>query len=455
MKISVRQLAKTNEFLSLTDNFSFAVWGFLSFFILVRSVEQVYFGEWVLYITAGTFIEMLRFGLTRTAIVRFLSGAEGTEKESLIGANWLIGLIATSLIALILFSTNLLFKTSLTSSGYALFFAWYPLLAFINLPFNNAISILQANQRFDKILFIRTLSSGLFVVFLILNYFLWNLSIRNIVIVHLLINAIASLMAVTLGWDGIRYIFKASISAAKTLLNFGKYTIGTLIGSYLLKSADLIIIGLSPILGTVGVAIYSVPLKLTEIFEIPLRSFIATAYPKMSKASIENNPEEVKNIFYTYSGALTILMVVICAFSILFARSLVLLIGGEEYIAAYIVFIAFAVYGFLLPIDRFTGVTLDSINKPRKNFYKVIIMTLTNVIGDVIVVFVIAYLFPHWQIQYILLCVALVTILMTLTGLIIGFKFLNRELQLHFMNIFIYGYRFYATAIKKMLKKTV
>ncbi|HSW66994.1 MAG TPA: hypothetical protein VLH16_00275, partial [Bacteroidales bacterium] len=339
--------------------------------------------------------------------------------------------------------------------GYALFFAWYPLLAFINLPFNNAISILQAYQRFDKILFIRTLSSGLFVIFLMLNYFLWQLPISNIVVVHLLINALASLLAVSLGWDGIRYFFKASVTATKTLLNFGKFTIGTLIGSYLLKSADLIIIGLSPVLGTVGVAIYSVPLKLTEIFEIPVRSFIATAYPRMSKASIENNPEEVKKIFYTYSGALTLLMVVVCIISILFARSLVMILGGEEYIAAYIVFIAFAVYGFLLPIDRFTGVALDSINKPRKNFYKVIIMTLTNVIGDIIVVFVIASLFPHWQIQYILLCVALVTVLMTLIGLLIGFNYLNRELKLHFVKIFIYGYRFYADAISRILRKTV
>jgi O-antigen/teichoic acid export membrane protein len=54
--------------------------------------------------------------------------------------------------------------------------------------------------------------------------------------------------------------------------------------------------------------LYSIPLKLTELQQIPLRSFVATAFPKMSKASLHNQIDEVKAysipiqgvIFYRY-----------------------------------------------------------------------------------------------------------------------------------------------------------
>jgi hypothetical protein len=65
-----------------------------------------------------------------------------------------------------------------------------------------------------------------------------------------------------------------------------------------------LIISLSP-LGSAAVALY-IPLKLTELQQIPLRSFVATAFPKMSKASLHNQIDEVKNLFYTYSEHLHI-----------------------------------------------------------------------------------------------------------------------------------------------------
>ena len=91
-----------NNFLSLSNNLGTAIIGFLSFMILARYFSRDIFGEWVLYMAAGNFFEMLRFGLTRTAIIRFLSGAKGEEREQLIGTNWALGLAATIILALII-----------------------------------------------------------------------------------------------------------------------------------------------------------------------------------------------------------------------------------------------------------------------------------------------------------------------------------------------------------------
>ena len=86
---------------------------------------------------------------------------------------------------------------------------------------------------------------------------------------------------------------------------------------------------------------------------------MATAFPKMSKASIQGKVQEVKELFYTYSGAMSYLFVGISLFTFVFADFFVLILGGQQYLVtdpvtgfntANIVRI-FPLYGLLLPID--------------------------------------------------------------------------------------------------------
>lgn len=474
MKSRLLSLLRNANFLSLSSNLAVAVFGFASFLILVRSLAPNLFGEWVLYITAGNFIEMLRFGITRTAIIRFLSGAKEEDRIKLIGSNWMIGFIATLIIALLLWFVYLVFPTQISGSGFSLFFIWYPVLAFLNMPFNNALSVLQADQKFDKILLIRVVNVGSFVVFLLINLFFLKWGLMEILYTHLILNFLTSLLTLVLKWDGIQYFFKATRETNKTILNFGKYTTGTLIGANLLKSSDTFIIGLSPFLGTAGVAYYSVPLKLTEILEIPLRSFVATAFPRMSKASIENNLQEVRKIFYSYAGGMTFLLLPIIVIGLIFADQFVLILGGKEYLETATVFRIFCIYGLFMSIDKFTGIALDSINKPKRNFYKVIYMASANIIGDSVVIFIISkfLLFGSFLVLTLgpeatlgiipdisngyafittLELVAVVTIFFTVLGIIVGWYYLNKEMKIHIKYVFTEGWKFFWSIIEGII----
>jgi O-antigen/teichoic acid export membrane protein len=471
----IKKLLSSNNFLSLANNGLVAVFGFLSFILLVRMVPQETFGEWVLFLTAGGFIDMLRFGITRTAIIRFLSGANDTESKMLMGSNNLINFISTSLIALILVIIYHYFKNLIDDSGFAMFFIWYPVLSFFNLPFNNAQSILQAQMKFDKMLWLRMVNVGSFMVFLVFNMFM-DYDIEIIIYVYLLTNLLSSLIASISNWDGIRYTFMANWKTNLIILDFGKYTTGTLIGSNLLKSSDAFIIGLSPFMGTVGVALYSIPLKLTEIIEIPLRSFAATAFPNMSKAAIAKDYDKVKEIFYQNAGGMTFLMIPIMLLCFIFAEQIVFILGGQDYLITANIFRIFCVYGLLLPIDRFIGIGLDSINKPKQNFFKVIYMTSSNIIGDLLVVFGLsaimigiswsflitqgylpddAYRLAHgFTLIKTLELVAFVTILFTIVGILVGYYYLNKELQLNKKAIFVTGFKTITDLIKSGRKRT-
>jgi O-antigen/teichoic acid export membrane protein len=350
-------------------------------------------------------------------------------------------------IAIILFVCNVLFGEVIAEAGYQVFFKWYPLLAFLNLSWNNALVVLQAHREYGKMLVVKAMKSGLFFLVVLIHFFFFEMTLEQLVFGLLFANAITSLTTLILGWDGSRYILKAKVATHKTLLNFGKYTTFTLIGSNLLKSADTFIISLSP-LGSAPVALYSIPLKLTELQQIPLRSFVATAFPKMSQASLHGKVKEVKMLFNTYSGAMTYLFTVMSICTFVFADYLVLFLSGEQYLSVdpetginvVAIVRVFSFYGLLLPLDRMTGVALDSINKPQVNALKVFVMVIANIVGDVLAIFIFESL----------VLVAVATILFTMLGIGLGMYFLNKELHLCYRDIFSSGIDFYRGMLNKL-----
>ena len=447
MKSKLKKIVLEDNFLSLLGNLTISFFGIAGFALLARTFQMEIFGEWVIFISAAAFVEMFRYGIINTAIVRYLSGAEKQERIKFIGSNGLIGIIATVVICILLYICLFAFYDSIHNSGYELFFKWYPLLALINLPMNTALVIMQADLNFGKILLIRSIESVGFFLVVAVNYFFLHMTLMQLVISFLVIDAAASGVCLIMGWDGLKYIPKATKHTIKILLNFSKYTTFTLIGTNLLRSADTFIISFSP-LGTAAVALYSIPMKLTELQQIPLRSFAATAFPKLSKASMQKKCDEVKTVFYTYSGAMTYLFIGISLVTFIFADLLILILGGKQYLGtdpvtgfnAATIMRIFSVYGLLLPIDRMTGIGLDSINKPNINFLKVLYMVIANVIGDIIAIFIFKSL----------TLVAVASIFFTIIGIWVGFFYMDRELSLNYRYIFTYGIDFYKTIYGKL-----
>lgn len=448
----LKKLAQEDNFLSLTGNLAISFFGFAGFALLARCFPMEEFGKWVIFISAFAFIEMFRLGITNTAIIRYLSGVSEEERLKYIGSNALIGFIATLLISIVLIICYYLFAEPIRKAGYEIFFMWYPVLSFVNLPMNNAIVAMQADQKFGKILLIRSLESGSFFTILLLNFLFLKLTLVQIVWSLILIDAFTSLFCMLNGWGGIKQIPKATSQSNKTLLNFGKYTTFTLIGTNLLRSTDTLIISLSP-MGTAAVALYSIPMKLTELQQIPLRSFAATAFPKMSKASINGKINEVRKLFYSYAGAMSYLFIFISVFVFIFADLFVLILGGKQYLGsdpasgfnAVTLVRIFTIYGLLLPIDRMTGVGLDSVNKPDKNFIKVLYMVIANLTGDLIAIFIFKSLS----------LVAVASIMFTTIGIWVGYYFLNREINLKFIEIFSSGMDFYKSAYLKFKDRKI
>jgi len=161
----------------------------------------------------------------------------------------------------------------------------------------------------------------------------------------------------------------------------------------------------------------------------------------LSKASIQGKVDEVRELFYSYSGAMTYLFILISLVTFIFAELFVMILGGSQYLGtdpvtgfnATTIVRIFAFYGLLLPLDRMTEIGLESVNRPDRNLTKVGYMVLANVIGDLIAVFIFKSL----------AIIAIASIVFTAIGVWIGYYFLDKELSLWHRKVFSSGLDFY------------
>ncbi len=420
----MRQLFKNKHILAIFTQGIGAVLGFSSFLLLVRVLDKDGFGTWVLYITAATFLDMLRTGLVRPALIRFLADPEGQDNQEIIGAGWVLSGGITAALALIVMLTGMIFDLLAFAADLSLFFVWWPLLAVSCLPLQFAIWNQQAEQRFDRILALRVVVNGTFALALLLAFLeVISLGLVEIVQVHIASNVLASLLALVTSWAPLRAIRQATRKACRTLFEFGRYSVGTLLGATLLRSSDTFILG--AVLGPAAVALYSVPQKLMEALEIPLRGLAATAYPTMSRHCLRGDLPAMQRFLTRSSGALTIAFAPVVIAGCIWAEELVILLGGEEYAGAATMLRIFLLYSMLLPLDRYLGLALDSLNKPQRNTVKVIVMVCVNVIGD----FAALYFFGTPE------SVAVVTIITTLWGIGLGRRQLREDAELNFQDL--------------------
>ncbi|MCJ8163623.1 oligosaccharide flippase family protein [Pontibacter sp. E15-1] len=412
---------KNKHFLSLVGNGMMAVFSVLSYSLLYRFLSEHDMGNWIFFQFAFILLDTFRTGLLQTALIKFYSGSDASRRATVAGSSWYIGMLLTGCFVLL---NMLVFYTSgwVLDEGVSLLIKWFGISFLLTLPFNVSLWILQAEQRFDQILYIRIINQGSFLLFACALYIFETMTMQGVMYTFLASSFLTSSVCLATGWARLGTLRHKTTACAKEIYHFGKYSVGTFLCSNLLKSSDTFIIKF--MLGPAALAVYNLPQRLMEIIEIPLRSILYTAMPDMSAAINQNKKQEVVTIMKRYSGLLTLLFIPITLGVVLLADVLVLLIGGQKYLdseAANVLRI-FMVFSLLFPVERFLGVTLDIINKPHLNLIKVVLALGVNVVADLIGIKLLGNVYG----------VAISSIFTFTTSLLYGYFALNRFIPLSF-----------------------
>lgn len=443
---SVLLKLKNKHFLSLVGNASMSVLAMVTVGILLRFMAKDDVGYWFFFQSVFVLLDTFRTGFLQVAMIKFYTGAEKERADAVLGSVWFLSLLITGILIIINLGA-VFFLPSIDNIGMVSVIKWFGITFLFTLPSAIGSWILQSDQRFDKLLLLRIINQGTFILMVLGIIFFKKLDLELVLIINAISSGLVSLYCISQGWTRTRTFSKRTKESILELFHFGKYSVGTTISTNLLRSSDTFIIMF--VLGTAGpaaVAMFTIPMRLMEIIEIPLRAFLSTGMPSMSEAFNKGRKEEVVAIMQKYAGTLTLALFPVSILAVLLADVAITLLGGKQYsgthaVSVYRIFMCFAMF---FPIDRFLGVTLDIIHQPKINFYKVLVMLATNITFD----FVGIYLFGNIN------GVALATLFTFLAGVFFGYFWLKKYLDFTLWGFFSVGFSELKMMLQQFLSKT-
>jgi O-antigen/teichoic acid export membrane protein len=414
--------AKINNkhFLSLAGNVIMSGFSLLIMAILYRRLPAASMGNWVFFQTIFVLVDMFRTGFLTTAFIKFYSGTDKEKAAEVLGSTWATATYITLGLILLNIPAFILSTVWKTEGGLYFFLKWFGVCYLCSLPMFVANCLLQAEARFDRLLYMRMVNQFSFLLAIIILIIMNRLTLETLVYSFLLSLLLTSLFVLLKGWTKL-YTWKSqSRRGVLQLYHFGKFSVLGNISSYLLRASDIFII--MRMLGSEAVAVYNIGLKLLEVIEIPLRSFIATAMQSLSSLYNRGLSNDMMYVLKKYAGLLTIALIPVCIGSVIFTDLAVYIAAGEKYRGtelakqAAMVIRLFMTFSLLFPTDRFIALGLDVIHKPDVNFMKILVMLVVNVSTD----FAAIAIFGNVN------GVALATVFPVLAGIGIGYWSLNK-----------------------------
>jgi O-antigen/teichoic acid export membrane protein len=412
-----------------------AIVGVLSFMLLVRVASPEALGEFIIYMAAIVLFEMVKSGGLQSAIVMRVAAVNKDAQKNIIGSAYWLGGIFSVTISIVL---AILYLSGVFNNqpGVAVFCGWYACLGLITLPLHIAEAEAVAAQQLKFLFWLRITQSANALIIALYAYFT-NGGLKEFASIHLVFTLMLMLVVIALKKTNPKHIFYKTTAEVKNLFHLIKYSLATLATTNLLKTADTFLIG--SLMGPQYVAIYAIPLKLTELFEIPLRSLSTTAFPQLANFYNQKNAKGFIASFIQFISWSYLIYIPALIAAFVFAPYIVLIIGGNKYADATSIFRVFILFGIFLPANRMTGIALDAMQQPAKNFIKVLIMAIVNIIGDLIVI--------HYTKQ--LEWIAFISVLNAALGAMIGWWLVKKSPIFNAENIFNSVYKYCTLFVKQ------
>lgn len=431
---------KSQKFYSLGGSVLSASFSLVSFSILARALSKADFGLWTFFLTIYSLNDLFRNGLVGRPLIKMGSEGKGVFLRSLISSAFRLSTFSTIGVSVII---GLIFIGVWFYNGDEFYLKlpfWFLVCGVISIPNSMATWTNTMNIRFDRV----SVVTGAVKFFFMIGSFIvyWqNLGLDWVLVMFSISILLTTIGNLFMGWTGIETIRVHSKRYFKKITHFGRYSVGAMLGGSALSSSDNWII--MSFLGPEALAIYSVPMRIIGLYDIPLRALVQIAFPTLAKIKNNHGLGVFTQEFQKVNGFTFFMLLPLCIIMFVWAEPIVGLIGGVEYVEQAYLLRIFTVYLVITPLDRFAGIGLDIVNRPNLNLRKMIGMLLINVVGDLLAIYL------EGGVTY----VAITSIFTFGLGTVAGYYFLRRHMILSWRETMRVGIRELLLVTNRIIKR--
>ncbi|MES2733371.1 MAG: flippase [Bacteroidota bacterium] len=428
-------------FYTLLQQLFTVLFGFGSFYVLVRVLTKDEFGAWSLFFSITALVEVTRAGLIQNAQIKFTAASEESIHSEIMMASFALNILFSVVaIGLLLVAAPFISDWSQVPLLRSMLFV-YTFSVIAHIPFSQFNYIQQAHLNMKAVFYSNFIKQGFFFVAIVcFGWFHLHIELQQLVWLLCLSAVLGSGVSFFLTRKYLVFSRNLNWFWVKKLFHYGKFSLGTNVGAMLSGIINQVM--LSGILSPASVAIYGTALRVNSLVELPVTTVATVVFPQSAKRVESGGKEAVKYLYEKSVGWLLAfsLPAVMCV--LLFSTEIISFIAGANYLEAVEPLRISILLILLVPFTRQFGVMMDSIGKPALNFY----MLLGQVIINVLFVFVgikTSGLMGAVYGSFLALCV----------GLVINLYILHRELNVRFMRVLHYLKMFYVRELGMLISK--
>lgn len=367
-------------FYSLINRVAIVGFAFFNVLFMVRILSKEEIGVWVLYTSVTSIFEMMRAGFIKNPFISYYVSAKNEEQTSeLVTSSVTLHLLLSVVTSLLFVIIAFPLSSFWNAPGLRELFHLYAIQNLLLVPYFHFEYLQTARLQFAGIFLCGVIRQGIPSVYILIHFVTGShLSLVEIAVVQMLAVCLGTIAGYTYVHDFIKIQFRYFHKQSAKLFHFGKYTFGTNISSMFLRSTDSWMLG--RLLSTGAVAIYNPALKLANIFEVPTNAVSNFIFPQVAQKMKNSGKSGVNDIYVKSVSLMLALTIPIVLPLFLFSEFFVVTIFGPAYIESADILKVTVLYSLIVPFNRQFGTIMDALQKPKLNFYTLVVMSILNVI---------------------------------------------------------------------------
>jgi len=425
---------------TLMLNIQQLLFGFGSFYLLVRMLDKHHFGIWTLFVATTSIFEMARTGLIQYALIKFLSEGTDEERPKIISASFVLSAILMCICIAVSLSIAGYLSRLWHYPGLVQMFVFFNVVYFLQSILTQFQWIEQARLSFQGILLTTMIRQGGFFIFVFIVFLLHvNISLMDLLYVQAICTAAGAFMEYFYIRDYLRFSSHLQVDWIRKLFGYGKFVFGTHMSAVLSGSINQVMLG--TMLSPAAAGTYNVAIRIMNLTDIPTNALGAIVFPQSAKRFAKQGVGAGKYLYEKSVGTIVAILIPLIIFVFCFPSLVVRIVAGVRYADA-VPLVRFIILTCLFsPFDRFFGVILDSIGRAKLNF--IIIFILISFTGALN--YILIGRFGIMGCVYGILCI---DIFIFAVRQIILYKILN----VNPLSPFIYAWRFYPEFVRTYIK---
>lgn len=415
---------------------------FITMILAHKALTPQEMGVWALFMTITSIIELIRQGLVKTSLIKFINHSKPEDHEKVVGAAFYLNAIITLITAgiMLVFTpaiAKFLAAPQLESMLYILQAGMI-----IMIPFSHYEWLMYGKASFKGLFWTYFFRQGL-TLLLVFAVFAINTTVPLNVLV--IIYDLGLLIGAVVAYRSVKPFIKGSLSFNRPwmlkLFQFGKYVFASGLSTLVFRSADQMM--LSPMMGTtVYNAFQNIALRFINLSDLPSQTLGDILFPKSAHSDNSSNPQRIKYYYEKTVGASLCVVVPLVLVVLLFPKLIIFVLAGPDYYAAIPYLQVIAITSITLSFLKQYGVIMDSTGRPGINFATTTLLAVVNV--------TLLYFFIK---RFHFMGAGYALVLSHLTGFVITQILLYRTFGINCLNAFKYAVQFYPEFLKIILAR--